>query len=170
MRGLGPGGFAAFGRVDNRHGFERNLLLVLHPRAIDIVAPVPQPQAKEDAGGFIGGKAAIRQIENDLGLAARLVFPGDGRARFFEVRAARFVVAIPCSGEREAQDLSIALDKAFEQLAGTALEPCRVRTFAYRFLERRRQLALVHDLGKKARRFRTGLAELDVHGLSQRCD
>ncbi len=166
MRHVVPRGLGPLGSADHGDGGERDLLLVLHLGAIDIVAPVAQPQAEQDAGCLFGGQAAVREVEDEFLVAARLVLGSQRRARFLAIGEPGFIALVAEAGQRQPEDLAIAFDEAVEHLPRLALEPGGFHAFGERLFQPSGNLVLVGNLRNKARNLRAGLAELNVHGIS----
>ena len=83
------------------------------------------------------------------------------------VHQPRIVLGVARTGDRQAKNLTVAIDEPIKDLPGIALEPRSFHAFGHRLIETDRNLALVGDLGNKARALRTGLGELNFHGISQ---
>ena len=117
-----PRSFGPLGRADHGDRCKRDLLFVLHRGAIDVIAPVAQAQAEQDAGGFFGAQAAAREVEHQFGIADRLVFGRQRGARLLAIGQPRLVIAVARACQRQPQDLPVTLDEAFEKLSRLALE------------------------------------------------
>ena len=78
-----------------------------------------------------------------------------------------FVIAVARTSQREASNAIAGFSKTVEGLACIALETCRFGAGAHCGIQGIRKLALVDHMRNEARALRTGLAELDVHGISQ---
>ena len=167
MPGLFPFRCRILGGADHGDAGERDLVLVLHFRAVGVVAPVAQAQAEKDRGNLFAGEAAVGHVEDQFLVAARLETRGQRAAGLFEIGGAALGPRLARAGQRHADHFAAAFGEAFEQLPRRAREARSLGALAQRPFECGRKLVLADDMGKKARRLGPGLAEVNLHENSR---
>ncbi len=70
-------------------------------------------------------------------------------------------------GEGETDHRAVAIDETIEDLPDPANKARRLGPLLHRWLKVFGELALVGGLGDEPQPFRTGLAKIDVHGISR---
>ena len=154
-------------RADNNDPVQRNLLFILHPRAINIITPVAQAQTQQDMRHILRRESRPGQIEHQFIIPAGLELARQCGTGSLHIGQPRIVSRIACTDKRKMHHRITLLNKGIEQLAWPTFETGDLCPGADCGRKIGGKLALLHSLGNETRRLWAGLAKLDLHEFSR---